>query len=194
MNTSKRCPHNEANEMVSWIKKLIGTNCLQAVHLKTSHEWTKLKMLKWMAPWDDILRGLLAYTIELAKIFVPFFLSDGLSSAQLSLTSFETILWQLSYQQGFFKNFTKTGEFSCTHFNNEDGKKQHFSVLYFIILRMVKMKLICPKRFVQCMEKVSWLVEHVKSGLPSFLWMICHWTMIHNWADHLKLMATKLRD
>ena len=45
-----------------------------------------------MAPWDDILRGLLAYTIELAKIFVPFFLSDGLSSAQLSLTSFETIL------------------------------------------------------------------------------------------------------
>ena len=43
-------------------------------------------------------------------------------------------------------------------------------------------------------EKVLWLIEHVKSSLPSFVLEISHWTMLHGQAvDQLKLIAIKLR-
>ena len=50
------------------------------------------------------------------------------------------------------------------------------------------MQLKSPKkRFVQCMEKVLWLTEHVKSGLRSFVLEISWWTMLRGQEDHLKL-------
>ena len=39
------------------------------------------------------------------------------------------------------------------------------------------------------MEKVLWLIKLVKSGLPSFVLEISHWTMLHGWVDQLKLIA-----
>ena len=45
------------------------------------------------------------------------------------------------------------------------------------------------KRFVQCMEKVLWLMEHVKSGVQSFMLEISHWTLFHCQVDQLKLRA-----
>ena len=44
------------------------------------------------------------------------------------------------------------------------------------------------------MEKVLWLIEHVKSGLRSFVLEILPWTMLHGRVDLLKLIAIKSRD
>ena len=55
------------------------------------------------------------------------------------------------------------------------------------------MQLKYKKRFVQCMEKVLWLIEHVRSGLQSFVLEISHWTMLHGQVDQLKLTAIQLR-
>ena len=49
------------------------------------------------------------------------------------------------------------------------------------------------KRFVQCMEKVLWLIERVKSSLQNFVLEISQWVMLHGQVDHLKLIAIKLR-
>ena len=47
------------------------------------------------------------------------------------------------------------------------------------------------KKIVQCVEKVLWLIEHVKSGLRSFVLQISCWMMLHGWVDQLKLIAIK---
>ena len=47
------------------------------------------------------------------------------------------------------------------------------------------------KRFVQCVEKVLWVIEHVKSGLRSFL-QISHWTILGQ-IEQLKLTVIKLK-
>ena len=63
----------------------------------------------------------------LAKKFIQFFLYDGsLSSAQLSLTSFETILFDCivtAVISACIKKNIKIGEFLCNHFNIEDLRK-----------------------------------------------------------------------
>ena len=43
------------------------------------------------------------------------------------------------------------------------------------------------------MEKVLWLIEHVKSGLQSFVLEISCWTMLHDaqLVDQLKLAEIK---
>ena len=43
------------------------------------------------------------------------------------------------------------------------------------------------------MEKVLWLIEHVKSGLRSSVLEISSWTMLHGRVDQLKLLAIKSR-
>ena len=53
-------------------------------------------------------------------------------------------------------------------------------MLCFIISRKVKTRLKRKKWFVQCMEKVLWLIERVKSGLQSFMLEISRWTMLHS--------------
>ena len=45
------------------------------------------------------------------------------------------------------------------------------------------------KRFVQFMEK---MLEHVKSGLQSFVLEISHWRMLRGRVDPLKLIMIKL--
>ena len=62
-----------------------------------------------------------------------------------------------------------------------------FGILCFIISRKVKTQLKHIKRFVQCMEKVLWLIKHVKSGLQSFMLEIFRWTMLHGQVDQLKV-------
>ena len=80
-------------------------------------------------------------------------------------------MWQLSYQRAFKKRLFKISEFLCSHFNIEDERKKAtvFSMLCFIISRKVKTQLKCKKNFVQCVEKVPWLIERVRSGLQSFV-------------------------
>ena len=48
---------------------------------------------------------------------------------------------------------------------NIEEKNNIFSMLCFIISRKVKMQLKCRKKFVQCLEKMLWLIERVTSGL-----------------------------
>ena len=43
------------------------------------------------------------------------------------------------------------------------------------------------------MEKVLWLIKHVKSGLRSFVLEISCWMMLHGREDQLKLIGIKLR-
>ena len=49
------------------------------------------------------------------------------------------------------------------------------------------------KKIVQCVEKMLWLIEHVKSGLQSFVLEISCWMMLHGLIDQLKLIVTKSR-
>ena len=53
------------------------------------------------------------------------------------------------------------------------------------------MQLKRKKRFVQCMEKVLWLIERVKSGLQSFVLAISRWTLLHGQVDQFKLIKIK---
>ena len=48
-------------------------------------------------------------------------------------------------------------------------------------------------RFVQCTEKLLWLIECVKSGLQNFVLEISCWMMLHGRIDQLKLIAIKSR-
>ena len=74
-----------------------------------------------------------------------------------------------------FKKNYQIGEFFCSHFDIEGGRSNNISVLCFIISRKVKMQLKRKKRFVQYMEKVLWLIKHVKNGLWSFLVPVIFW-------------------
>ena len=83
----------------------------------------------------------------------------------MSLTSFETVLLDCIVTAVITmcikkKKLSKTGEFLCSHFNSEDERKLHF-LAYYALFYQVK----CKKRFVQCMEKMLWLIEHFRSGL-----------------------------
>ena len=49
------------------------------------------------------------------------------------------------------------------------------------------------KKYVQCMERVLWLTEYVKSSFQSFMLEISCWTMLHSQVNQLKLKAIKSR-
>ena len=69
----------------------------------------------------------------------------------------------------FFLKSIKTGEFLCSHFNIEDGRKQqhfwHLMLYYFEKGKKIQLK-HTEKRFLKCLEKVK---KHVKSALWGFL-------------------------
>ena len=54
---------------------------------------------------------------------------------------------------------------------------QHFLAYYALFFpeRETQMQPKHRKRFVRCMEKVLWLMEHVKTGLWSFLVLLTFW-------------------
>ena len=58
-----------------------------------------------------------------------------------------------------------------------EEKKQHFSILWFIISKKIKTQ----KKICEDMEKILWLIEHIKSGLWSFLFEISSSMMLHIW-------------
>ena len=92
-------------------------------------------------------------------------------------------MWQLLYQCAFLKKHQNWWIF-VRHFNIDDGRKNIFSILCFIISRKVKMQLKhTHKKFVQCMKKVLWLIECVKSGFQSFVLEISHWMTFHSQVD-----------
>ena len=61
---------------------------------------------------------------------------------------------------------------------------QHFLAYYALLFPEKKGKNASgmqKKRFLQCTEKVLWLIEHVKSGLQSFVLDISHWRCSTVW-------------
>ena len=65
------------------------------------------------------------------------------------------------------KAIIKIGEFLCSHFNIEDGRKKstNFNLLRFIILKKVKMKLKRKQKICEAYGE-SAMTDHVcKSGL-----------------------------
>ena len=91
------------------------------------------------------------------------------------------------------KNLTKIGELLCSRFSIEDERKnpQHIMLYYF---KKGKNENEAKKKwFMQCMQKVLWLKEHVGSGLQNFVLEISCWMMLHGQVDQLKLIAMKTR-
>ena len=77
-----------------------------------------------------------------------------------------------------------------------EDKKQHFWHIMLYYFKKGKnatemQKMICA--VVQCMEKVLWLIERVKSGLQSFVLEISPLTMLQGRVAQLKLTAIKSR-
>ena len=74
-----------------------------------------------------------------------------------------------------------------------EEKKQDFQhILLYYFKKGKNATEMQKKRLVQCMEEVLWLIEHVKSGLRSFVLEISLWTML-NWVDQLKLIVIESR-
>ena len=67
-----------------------------------------------------------------------------------------------------------------------EENKQHFQ---HIMLYYFKKGKNTQKDFVQCMEKVLWLIECVKSGLQSFMLEISCGTVLHGQVEQLTLIA-----
>ena len=68
------------------------------------------------------------------------------------------------------------GEFLCSHFNIEDGRKQATFLAYYDYFRKGKNATKTHrKRCVQCVEKVLRLIECVKSDFRSFLGLLTFW-------------------
>ena len=65
-----------------------------------------------------------------------------------------------------FKKLTKIGEFLCSHFNSEDGRKYatFFGLLCFILSRNVKTQLKHKKDLCRVYGEGA-VTERVKSGL-----------------------------
>ena len=65
-----------------------------------------------------------------------------------------------------------------------EENKWHFwhinIIMYIALLFQERWK---HKKNGQCMEKMLWLIEHVKSGLQTFLLEISYWTMPHSQVD-----------
>ena len=55
------------------------------------------------------------------------------------------------------------------------------------------MQLKSKEGFVQCVEKVLWLIECVEGGLRRFMLAISHQTTLHGRVEQLKSKAIKLR-
>ena len=83
-----------------------------------------------------------------------------------------------------FKKCIKIGNFLCSHFNIEEGrKKQHFWQITLYCYKKHKNATEMQKRFVLCMSKVVY----------SFMLEIFDWTMLQGWVDQLKLIAIRSR-
>ena len=68
-----------------------------------------------------------------------------------------------------------------------------FGILYALLFLKGKNATEYKKIFVQCMEKLLWLIECVKSSLQSFMVEISPWMMLHGPVDKLKLIVIKSR-
>ena len=47
----------------------------------------------------------------------------------------QIVLWQLSYQRAFKKKLIRNGEFLCSHFNTEDGRKTTLLAYYALLFQ-----------------------------------------------------------
>ena len=92
------------------------------------------------------------------------------------------------------KNISKLVNFCvATLILKIEENKQYFSAYYALLFQQMQKQDWNAKRFVQCMEKVLWLIKCVKSGLQSLMLEISHWTTPHSQAGQLKLIILKSR-
>ena len=117
------------------------------------------------------LNELFSFTILFGNFLHNWDLVSSLPKCIVSCTT--------TYQHAFKKGLSKLVNFcAAILILKMEEYTQHFGILCFSILRKVKMQLKCKrKRFVQCMEKVLWLIEHVKSGLRNS-WYYWHFGQI----------------
>ena len=147
-----------------------------------------------------------SYNLQVAKYWVGqtvrlFFFHKMVLAALCCLTWFEAFFLDCTVTAVISacikkKTNIKIGEFLCSHFNIEDGRKKYiFRIVCLIISRKEKMQLKCKniKRSAQCMEMVLWLTECIKSGFCSFVLEISCWMIFHGQVDQVKLTATKSR-
>ena len=75
-----------------------------------------------------------------------------------------------------------------------EGKSNIFGILCFIVSRKVNMQLKCKKKKKHCaVYGQNAMIEHIKSGLQSFMLKISCWTMLHYLVEQLKLTTIKSR-
>ena len=75
-----------------------------------------------------------------------------------------------------------------------EEKKGIFSTNFALLLQeKAKTQLKHKNRFVQCMEMVLWLTEHIKRYFRSFMLEISRWTMLYCLVDQMKLTVIKSR-
>ena len=144
---------------------------------------------------------------QLQWLMTWFFYWDSPSSfvfsirwLSLSLTSFRTVLLGCNTSDVISVSIKQTNkkikhEFLCSHYNIEDGRKRGtFLACDTLLFQERKKQLRCKKKwFVQYMEKVLWLIKHIKCGLQSFVLKISCWIMLYGRVDELKLIVIKFR-
>ena len=70
---------------------------------------------------------------------------------------------------------------------------QHFQhiMLYYFKKGKDTTEMHTHKRLEQCLEKMQWLIERVKSGWQSFVLEISRWMILHGQVGQLKLIGIK---
>ena len=101
----------------------------------------------------------------------------------------------MSYQHALKENLSKLVNFCVviSILKMEENMRYFQHIMLFYFKKGKSTTETHKKRFVQCMEKVLWLTERVKSGLWSFMLKISRWTMLDGQVDQLKLTAIKSR-
>ena len=145
--------------------------------------------IKLQPCWDADLVLLLGWP----KSPLHFFLYYGSSRQCFIVFNF---IWNnvVRLYQCAFKKEIRKGKFLCSHFNIEDGRKQHFLACYALLFKeRWKTQLKHKKRFVQYTKKVLWLIKCVKSDLWSFLVLLTFWwtnALLWGWRVHWKMFGS----
>ena len=87
------------------------------------------------------------------------------------------VLWQRSCQCALKKNLSKLVNFCADTFilKIEEYTQHFWCIMFYYFKKGKNANEVQKKRFLQCMEKVPWLIKHVKSVLWSFLVLLTFW-------------------
>ena len=84
------------------------------------------------------------------------------------------------------------GEFFCSHFNIEDGRKYAMFSAYSALLFQEKIKRNWNIKQICAVYGEGAVIERARSGLWILVLRTSCWTTLHSQVDQLKLIAVKL--